>query len=92
MGLYLLCATPSTSFCVLGHLIHIDFGFILGIAPGGAFSIETAPFKITPEMIQVMGGVDSKLFAEFALLFSAGFLALQVQVCVHFYDVSVEKA
>ena len=60
-----------------GHLIHIDFGFILGIAPGGAFSIETAPFKLTDEMVSVLGGVQSKLFAEFVLLFSCGFLALQ---------------
>ena len=29
-----------------GHLMHIDFGFLLGIAPGGAFSRETAPFKL----------------------------------------------
>ena len=36
-----------------GHLVHIDFGFLLGIAPGGAFSIETAPFKLTDEMVQV---------------------------------------
>ena len=30
-----------------GHIIHIDFGFLLSIAPGGAFSLETAPFKLT---------------------------------------------
>jgi len=60
-----------------GHLIHIDFGFLLGIAPGGAFSIETAPFKLTEEMIQVLGDVQSKLFGEFVLLFTCGFLALQ---------------
>ncbi|OMJ21692.1 Phosphatidylinositol 4-kinase stt4 [Smittium culicis] len=38
-----------------GHLIHIDFGFILGIAPGG-ITFESAPFKLTTEYIQVMGG------------------------------------
>ena len=63
-----------------GHLIHIDFGFILGIAPGGAFSIETAPFKMTNEMVAVLGDVHSKLFAEFTLLFCCGFLALQAQL------------
>lgn len=45
--------------------------------PGGAFSIETAPFKLTEEMVQVLGDVQSKLFAEFVLLFSCAFLALQ---------------
>ncbi|OZJ03933.1 hypothetical protein BZG36_03611 [Bifiguratus adelaidae] len=38
-----------------GHMIHIDFGFILDIAPGG-ITFESAPFKLTTEMIQVMGG------------------------------------
>jgi phosphatidylinositol 4-kinase len=63
-----------------GHLIHIDYGFILGIAPGGSFSIETAPFKLTPEMVEVMGGVDGALFDEFAALFAGGFFALQLNV------------
>lgn len=29
-----------------GHIMHIDFGFLLSIAPGGVFSMETAPFKV----------------------------------------------
>ena len=44
-----------------GNIVHIDFGFILGIAPGGAWSFETAPFKLTGEMIEVMGGLDSQV-------------------------------
>ena len=36
-----------------GHIIHIDFGFILGIAPGNKFSLETSPFKLTAEMMEV---------------------------------------
>lgn len=39
-----------------GHVIHIDFGFIFDIAPGGGFSIEAyAPFKMTAEMLMLMG-------------------------------------
>ena len=38
-----------------GHIIHIDFGFCFDIAPGGV-KFERAPFKLTTEMIAVMGG------------------------------------
>lgn len=61
-----------------GHVIHIDFGFIFGIAPGGSFSLEqSVPFKLTEEMIEVMDGLNSVLFSEFVTLFCCGFLALQ---------------
>jgi len=61
-----------------GHVIHIDFGFVFGIAPGGNFSLElTTPFKLTEEMIDVMDGLRSSLFSEFVTLFCCGFLALQ---------------
>mmetsp|Transcript_17148 Transcript_17148/g.25601 ORF Transcript_17148/g.25601 Transcript_17148/m.25601 type:complete len:653 (+) Transcript_17148:2836-4794(+) len=61
-----------------GHVIHIDFGFIFGIAPGGSFSLESSvPFKLTDEMIEVMDGLGSVLFSEFVTLFCCGFLALQ---------------
>nr|CCA22424.1 phosphatidyl inositol kinase (PIKG1) putative [Albugo laibachii Nc14] len=60
-----------------GHLIHIDYGFLLGIAPGGSFSIETAPFKLTAEMVETMGGSDSEGFKEYITLCTRGFLACQ---------------
>lgn len=61
-----------------GHVIHIDFGFVFGIAPGGSFSLEmSTPFKLTEEMLDVMGGLRSSLFSEFVTLFCCGFLALQ---------------
>lgn len=40
-----------------GHIIHIDFGFCFDIAPGGV-RFERAPFKLTSEMIAVMGGLN----------------------------------
>jgi hypothetical protein len=61
-----------------GHVIHIDFGFVFGVAPGGSFSLEmSTPFKLTEEMLEVMGGLKSPLFSEFVTLFCCGFLALQ---------------
>jgi len=60
-----------------GHIIHIDFGFLLSIAPGGSFSVETAPFKLTEEMVELLDGLDSKLFGEFVTAFTKGFIALQ---------------
>lgn len=48
-----------------GHVIHIDFGFLLGSAPGKGLQFEKAPFKLTSEFIEVMGGVHSKMFKKF---------------------------
>ena len=64
-----------------GHVIHIDFGFVFGIAPGGSFSLENStPFKLTEEMMEVMGGMQSPFFSEFVTLFCCGFLALQAHM------------
>jgi hypothetical protein len=38
-----------------GHLVHIDFGFFLSIAPGGSLTLETAPFKFTHDFYGVVG-------------------------------------
>lgn len=59
-----------------GHLIHIDFGFILDIAPGG-IRFESAPFKFTAEMLQVLGGRDSYAFSWFQELTVQMFLIIR---------------
>ena len=57
-----------------GYLIQIDFGFFLSNAPGGEF--ENAPFKLTDEVIEVIGGINSKYFQIFRKLMWKGILAI----------------
>ena len=56
-----------------GNVIHIDFGFILGISPGG-INFENAPFKLTKEFVEIMGGVDSLYFRMFKDLMIKGMI------------------
>ena len=37
-----------------GHVIHIDFGFILSISPGKNLGFETSAFKLTHEFVEVI--------------------------------------
>ncbi|KAK4086248.1 hypothetical protein Purlil1_9333 [Purpureocillium lilacinum] len=58
-----------------GHILHIDFGFCFDIAPGG-IKFERAPFKLTSEMVAVMGGsMDHQSFKWFEELCVKAFLA-----------------
>ncbi|KAH7103906.1 kinase-like protein [Auriculariales sp. MPI-PUGE-AT-0066] len=57
-----------------GHIIHIDFGFMLGNSPGN-IGVEAAPFKFTAEYLDVLNGIDSLAFKEFKKLFHDGFEA-----------------
>uniref|UniRef100_A0A914YQF5 Phosphatidylinositol 4-kinase beta n=1 Tax=Panagrolaimus superbus TaxID=310955 RepID=A0A914YQF5_9BILA len=54
-----------------GHLIHIDFGYILSISPRN-LGFETSPFKFTQELIDVIGGLNSDMFEEFKQLMLKG--------------------
>ena len=60
-----------------GHIIHIDFGFFLTTSPGGNMGFESAPFKLSEELIEVMGGVDSEMFGYYKILLLQGFLELR---------------
>lgn len=59
-----------------GHLVHIDFGFMLSTSPGG-MGFESAPFKLSAELVEVMGGVNSAPFQYFKLLIMQGMLAVR---------------
>lgn len=58
-----------------GHIIHIDFGFIFDISPGGNMRFERAAFKLTKEMIQIMSSPESEPYATFVDLTIRAFLA-----------------
>ncbi|XP_076307960.1 phosphatidylinositol 4-kinase beta-like isoform X2 [Tachypleus tridentatus] len=57
-----------------GHIIHIDFGFILSSSPKN-LGFENSPFKLTQEFVSVMGGLGSDMFEYFKILILQGFLA-----------------
>lgn len=60
-----------------GHLIHIDFGFIFDISPANDLKFENAGFKLTVEMVEIMGNKDSPLWNWFRYLVVRGFLAVR---------------
>jgi phosphatidylinositol 4-kinase len=60
-----------------GRVINIDFGFLLTSSPGGNINFESRAFKLSGEMIEVLGGPSSSLFATFRKLCIRGFLALR---------------
>ena len=59
-----------------GHLIHIDFGFLLSNAPGKGLKFENAPFKLSNDMVDCLGGVQGKYFEQFRKLLHKGYMAV----------------
>eukprot|EP01125_Pyxidicula_operculata_P017767 TRINITY_DN6267_c0_g1_i1.p1 TRINITY_DN6267_c0_g1~~TRINITY_DN6267_c0_g1_i1.p1 ORF type:complete len:753 (-),score=164.04 TRINITY_DN6267_c0_g1_i1:126-2384(-) len=59
-----------------GHLVHIDFGFMLSNSPG-SLNFENSPFKLTEEYIDFMDGVDSAKFQYFKVLVMMGFMEVR---------------
>ncbi|EGR28337.1 phosphatidylinositol 4-kinase, putative [Ichthyophthirius multifiliis] len=59
-----------------GHIIHIDFGFILSTSPGNV-KFETAHFKLINEYVQLMHGRDSEQFGYYKTLMVRGFMELK---------------
>ncbi|KFG36027.1 phosphatidylinositol 4-kinase [Toxoplasma gondii MAS] len=56
-----------------GHLIHIDYGYLLSNSPGN-INFETSPFKLTQEFLDVMDGETSDNYEYFRTLIIRGFL------------------
>lgn len=59
-----------------GHVVHIDFGFMFSNSPGSV-GFEAAPFKLTLEYIDVLGGLQGAPFLKFCELVKNGFKALR---------------
>ncbi|GFQ00963.1 phosphatidylinositol 4-kinase alpha 1 [Phtheirospermum japonicum] len=65
-------------FDSLGRLVHIDFGFILETSPGGNMRFESAHFKLSHEMTQLLdpsGVMKSDTWYQFVRLCVKGYLA-----------------
>lgn len=61
-----------------GRLVHIDFGFILETSPGGNMRFESAHFKLSHEMTQLLdpsGSMKSDTWNQFVSLCVKGYLA-----------------
>ncbi|XP_030043234.1 phosphatidylinositol 4-kinase beta isoform X1 [Microcaecilia unicolor] len=57
-----------------GHIIHIDFGFILSSSPRN-LGFETSAFKLTSEFVDVMGGPQGDMFNYYKMLMLQGLIA-----------------
>ena len=62
-----------------GNIIHIDFGFVLGINPGN-LNFENAPFKLTNEYIEILDGLYSTIFEYFKSLILRGMIEVKKSV------------
>lgn len=62
-----------------GHIVHIDFGFLFDIGPGGV-KFEPNSFKLNHEMVVLMGGKNSQGFNLFVQLTVKAFLAIRPHV------------
>ena len=61
-----------------GRIIHIDFGYILGISPGGNMGFESAAFKLSYEMTELLDPGNTRTsphFLRFQELCVKGYLA-----------------
>jgi phosphatidylinositol kinase/protein kinase (PI-3 family) len=60
-----------------GHIVHIDWGFVLASSPGKNLNFEAAPFKLTSEFVELMGGSRSASFQRFRRLAAHAFLEVR---------------
>ena len=68
-----------------GYIFNIDFGYILGIDP----KLMAPEFRITSEMIDAMGGLNSKYYADFKIYCSQAYNCLRKHTNI-FYTLLLE--
>jgi phosphatidylinositol 4-kinase len=59
-----------------GHVVHIDFGFMLTDAPGQGLEFEAAPFKMTSSFEQILSANKAFGFRRFRENMIQGMLQL----------------
>lgn len=57
-----------------GYLVHIDFGYVFGDDPKGA----ATPMRITEDMVDAMGGKQSKTFESFVQRTQKGYESMRL--------------
>jgi len=60
-----------------GHLVHIDFGFFFLSSPGKNAGFESAPFKLTRDFVELLGGPTSRMFRTYRELVYRTFISLR---------------
>lgn len=58
-----------------GSIVHIDYGYMLGRRMNGVVEIESAPFKLTSDWVEVMGGQTGAAYQQFLALCVRGYFA-----------------
>ena len=56
-----------------GHIMHIDFGFLLGTSPKN-LGFERAQFKLVKSYVDILDGLDGKMFKYFKTLMVKGLI------------------
>ena len=72
--------------CSDAHLVHVDFGFVLGDDPKHAHT----PMRITEDMIDAMGGKQSSTFVSFVKHTQQGYAAMRLYTSFWYHLLSAE--
>ena len=62
-----------------GHVIHIDFGYMLSSTPK-KLGFENAAFKITQEFVDIMGGLESDMYKYYKILIFRSLIAARKHI------------